>query len=123
MRSRSAPLTALSSLLQRNLVRLRIDPHSIQSAVYPTEPPDPVALAAGVGVGLSSSVIPYVLDQLAMARLPRGTYALFVALLPATATVIGVFVLHQLPSLTDLAGICLVMVGVGLHRPDPARNG
>ena len=29
---------------------------------------DPVALAAGVGVGVVSSVIPYVFDQLAMAR-------------------------------------------------------
>jgi inner membrane transporter RhtA len=84
---------------------------------------DPVALAAGVGVGVSSSVIPYVFDQLAMARLPRATYALFVALLPATATVIGVIVLHQLPSLVDLAGITLVMVGVALHRPDPIDSG
>ena len=79
---------------------------------------DPVALIAGLGVGLSSSVIPYVFDQLAMARLPRATYALFVALLPATATVIGVIVLRQLPSPVELAGIALVMVGVGLHRPD-----
>src|SRR5205823_1792786 len=77
---------------------------------------DPVALAAGVGVGISSSVIPYVFDQLAMARLARATYALFVALLPATATVIGVVVLAQLPSLVDLAGIGLVMAGVALHR-------
>jgi inner membrane transporter RhtA len=77
---------------------------------------DPVALAAGVGVGVSSSVIPYVFDQLAMARLARATYALFVALLPATATAIGVIVLHQLPSLLDLAGIGLVMAGVVLHR-------
>jgi inner membrane transporter RhtA len=51
---------------------------------------DPIALAAGVGVGVSSSVIPYVFDQLAMAKIPRATYALFVALLPATALVIGV---------------------------------
>src|SRR5919106_6179296 len=51
---------------------------------------DPVALAAGVGVGISSSVIPYVCDQLAMARLARATYALLVSLLPATATVIGI---------------------------------
>jgi inner membrane transporter RhtA len=79
---------------------------------------DPVALAAGIGVGLSSSVIPYVFDQLAMARLARATYALFVALLPATATVIGVVVLHQLPSALDLVGIALVMLGVALHRPD-----
>jgi inner membrane transporter RhtA len=80
---------------------------------------DPVSLAAGVGVGVSSSVIPYVFDQLAMARLARATYAVFVALLPATATVIGVVVLRQLPSLVELAGIALVMVGVGRHRPDP----
>lgn len=78
---------------------------------------DPVALAAGIGVGVSSSVIPYVLDQVAMARLARETYALFVALLPATATVVGVVVLYQLPSSADLAGIGLVMTGVALHRP------
>src|SRR5947208_7299213 len=77
---------------------------------------DPVALGAGIGVGVSSSVIPYVFDQLAMARLARATYALFVALLPATATVVGVIVLRQLPTAFDLAGIALVMVGVALHR-------
>ena len=58
-----------------------------------------MALLAGIGVGVSSSVIPYVSDQLAMARLPRATYALMVALLPATATVIGVVVLTQVPEL------------------------
>ena len=73
---------------------------------------DPVAIAAGIAVGVTSSVIPYVFDQLAMARLARATYALFVALLPATATVIGVIVLQQLPSLVDLAGIALVMAGI-----------
>jgi len=83
---------------------------------------DPIALAAGVGVGLSSSVIPYVFDQLAMARLPRATYALFVALLPATATAIGVVVLHQLPSAVDLAGIALVMLGVALHRSEERHD-
>src|SRR5204862_8198375 len=82
---------------------------------------DPVALAAGVGVGVSSSVIPYVFDQLAMRRLPRATYALFVALLPATAAVVGVVVLRQLPSAVDLAGIALVIAGVALHRPAPVR--
>src|SRR6266516_2606333 len=63
---------------------------------------NPVALLAGAGVGISSSVIPYVFDQPAMARLSRATYALFVALLPATAVVVGVVVLHQLPALVDL---------------------
>jgi inner membrane transporter RhtA len=77
---------------------------------------DPIAIAAGIGVGVSSSVIPYVFDQLAMARLARATYALFVALLPATATAIGVIVLHQLPTPVELAGIGAVMAGVALHR-------
>jgi len=79
---------------------------------------NPVLIAAGIGVGVSSSVIPYVLDQLAMAPLPRATYALFVSLLPATATVIGIIVLHQLPSPVDAAGVALVMTGIALHRPE-----
>ena len=77
---------------------------------------DPVALLAGVGVGISSSVIPYIADQLALARLPRATYALLVSLLPATATVIGIVVLSQLPSLAEIAGVALVVAGVALHR-------
>jgi inner membrane transporter RhtA len=77
---------------------------------------DPVAVAAGVGVGISSSVIPYVCDQLAMARMRRATYALLVALLPATATVVGVVVLAQLPSPLEAAGVALVVAGVGVHR-------
>jgi inner membrane transporter RhtA len=80
---------------------------------------DPVAVGAGLGVGISSSVIPYVFDQLAMARLARETYALFVALLPATATLIGGVVLRQLPSAVDLAGIVCVMAGVAIHREKP----
>lgn len=80
---------------------------------------DPVAIAAGVGVGLSSSVIPYVCDQLAMARLPRATYALMVSLLPATATVIGVVVLAQVPSAAETAGVALVVAAVAAHREPP----
>ncbi|HKP89192.1 MAG TPA: EamA family transporter [Thermoleophilaceae bacterium] len=79
---------------------------------------DPAALLAGIGVGVSSSVVPYVFDQLAMAGLSRGTYALMVALLPATATVIGVLVLRQVPSLVEVVGVLLVVAGVALHR-DP----
>jgi inner membrane transporter RhtA len=76
----------------------------------------PLVLLAGIGVGISSSVIPYVADQLALARLARATYALMVALLPATATAIGVIVLTQIPSALELAGIGLVVAGVALHR-------
>jgi inner membrane transporter RhtA len=77
---------------------------------------DPIALAAGLGVGISSSVIPYVSDQLAMRRLARSTYALMVSLLPATATVIGIVVLAQVPSPVEVVGVSLVIAGVALHR-------
>lgn len=77
---------------------------------------DPVALGAGIGVGLASSVIPYVLDQLAMARLSRATYSLMVSLLPATATVIGVVILAQIPSALEVVGVTLVIAAVALHR-------
>ena len=77
----------------------------------------PVLLMAAIGVGICSSVIPYVCDQLAMARLPRASFALMLALLPATATIIGATVLAQIPTLKDLLGIGLVMVGVAVHKP------
>jgi inner membrane transporter RhtA len=77
---------------------------------------DPVAIAAGIGVGLASSVIPYVFDQLAMARLSRAGYSLMVSLLPATATVIGLLVLAQVPTALEVAGVALVVVAMTLRR-------
>ena len=77
---------------------------------------DPALLLAGIGVGIASSVVPYAFDQLAMARLPRATYALMVSILPATATIIGIVVLRQVPSAPELAGVALVVVGVAVHR-------
>ena len=77
-------------------------------------------LLAGIGVGVCSSVIPYICDQLAMSRLPRASFALLLALLPATATVVGAIVLAQIPTARDLFGVFLVMAGVALHRPAPA---
>jgi inner membrane transporter RhtA len=79
---------------------------------------DPILLGAAIGVGISSSVIPYICDQLAMARLPRATFALLLSLLPATASLIGLVVLHQVPSAIEVAGIVLVIAGVALHRAE-----
>jgi inner membrane transporter RhtA len=76
----------------------------------------PDLLLAGIGVGICSSVIPYVLDQLAMSRLPRATFALLLSLLPAFATIIGVLVLGQFPKLTELAGIGMIIGGVAVHQ-------
>jgi inner membrane transporter RhtA len=77
---------------------------------------DPVAIVAGIGVGLASSVIPYALDQLAMARLSRSTYSLMVSLFPALATVIGVVVLRQVPTPVEVVAVALVVTAVAVHR-------
>ena len=83
----------------------------------------PVLLLAGVGVGVCSSVIPYVTDQLAMARLPRATFSLMLALLPVFATVIGAIVLRQVPTVQDVAGITLVVLGVAMHQQERKQRG
>jgi inner membrane transporter RhtA len=77
---------------------------------------DPVALGAGIGVGIASSVIPYICDQLAMTRLSRATYSLMISLLPATATLVGIIVLAQIPSAGELMGVALVVLAVAAHR-------
>jgi len=79
---------------------------------------DPLLLAAAAGVGICSSVIPYVCDQLAMARLSRGTFALMLSLLPATATAIGLLVLDQRPEWLEVLGIALVVLAMGVHRKE-----
>jgi len=76
----------------------------------------PVLLLAGAGVGVCSSVIPYVTDQLAMARLARATFSLMLALLPVFAVAIGAIVLRQPPTVQDIAGIGLVVLGVAIHQ-------
>ena len=83
----------------------------------------PLLLLAGAGVGVCSSVIPYVCDQLAMARLPRATFALLPSLLPASASIIGILVLHQIPAPIEIVGILLVASGVALHRESEVASG
>ena len=76
----------------------------------------PQLVAAGVAVGICSSVIPYVSDQLAMARLPRATFAFLLATLPAWAVLVGIVLLGQIPAPLEVAGVGLVVVGVLVHR-------
>ncbi|WP_245694381.1 EamA family transporter [Streptomyces abyssalis] len=87
----------------------------------------PVLLVSAFGVGICSSVIPYVCDQLAMARLPRATFALMLSLLPATAVAVGFAVLAQTPTWLELAGVALVVAGVAIHQersavPPPSQG-
>lgn len=76
---------------------------------------DPLLLAACLGVGVASSVVPYALEQVAMRRLARARFALLLALLPATATVIGAIVLAQVPGVVESIGITLIVVAASLR--------
>ena len=86
---------------------------------------DPIVFGAGIGVGVSSSVVPYVFDQMAMRELARATYAVFVALLPACAVMIGVVVLAQIPEPIEVLAVSLVITGVLTHQEptSDATNG
>jgi inner membrane transporter RhtA len=75
----------------------------------------PLLLGACLAVGVASSVVPYGLEQVAMQRLPRARFALLLALLPATATVVGALILGQVPGVVESAGIALVVVAASLR--------
>jgi inner membrane transporter RhtA len=63
-------------------------------------------------VGVSSNAVPYAFDQVVLRRVTRRTFALLLALLPMTATVIGALVLRQIPSVAELIGIALVVAAL-----------
>ena len=76
----------------------------------------------GMGVGVLSSVIPYALDQPVLATIGRARFALLLALLPATATVVGAAVLAQYPAPAELAGIALVMLALIVNASSSSRS-
>jgi len=65
-------------------------------------------------VAVASTLVPYTLEQLAMRRMSRPRFAVMLALLPATATLMGLVVLGQLPSAADATGIALVIGAITL---------
>ena len=79
---------------------------------------DPAVLGLGLGVGVLSSVVPYVLDQVVLRRVGTARFAVLLALLPATATVVGLVLLAQLPGPAEAAGIAAVVAAVALRSRD-----
>ncbi len=73
---------------------------------------DPRVWLYGAGIGLLSSAIPYALDQPVLATVGPARFALLLALLPATAAVVGAVALAQRPTGIEGAGILLVMAAL-----------
>jgi inner membrane transporter RhtA len=88
-------------------------PALVPSAVPAFE--SPALLAACLGVGVLASVVPYGLEQIAMRRLPRARFALLLALLPATAAIVGAVILGQVPGALETAGIALIVAAASLR--------
>ncbi|HWK92423.1 MAG TPA: EamA family transporter [Luteimicrobium sp.] len=77
-----------------------------------------------VVVALLSSVVPYVLEQVVLRRVGAATFSVLMALLPATAAVVGALGLRQVPSAGELAGLAcvtgaLLMTGQLRRRTPP----
>ncbi|WP_020657978.1 EamA family transporter [Amycolatopsis benzoatilytica] len=75
----------------------------------------PRMLVLGIGVGVLSTVVPYGLDQVVLRRLGRARFAVLLALLPVTASVVGFVVLAQVPGVVESLGTVAVIAGVALR--------
>lgn len=78
----------------------------------------PWILATCFLVGVLSNAIGYGIDQFTLRRIPVRRFSLLLALLPVTATIFGLVFLDQVPSITDLIGISLVLAGVVVQQRD-----
>ncbi len=74
----------------------------------------PRHLLAVIGIAVFSSVIPYAIEQLILRRVTAARFAILLALLPVTATIIGAIALHQIPGLLDVGGIVAICVAIVL---------
>ncbi|MGH3908932.1 MAG: EamA family transporter [Pseudonocardiaceae bacterium] len=78
--------------------------------------------ALAVGVGVLSTVLPYALDQVVLRRIGRARFAVLLALLPATASVVGFLVLDQVPRPLEAVGVVAVVSAVALRSGRPAAG-
>ena len=95
---------------------------AMQAAVDVSVLAEPRTWLWGAGIGLLSSAIPYALDQPVLATIGRARFALLLALLPATAAVVGAVALAQRPTVAEVAGIGAVMAALAVSAR-AARGG
>ncbi len=77
----------------------------------------PQILLLGVGIAVLLPVVPFALELLALRRLTTSAFGTLMSLEPALAMTVGFVVLHQVPALAGLIGICFVVAaGIGAAR-------
>ena len=70
----------------------------------------PGILAAGLAIGLLSSVIPYSLELEALRRVPARVFGIWMSLEPAVAALVGLIMLGETLAVTEWAAIVCVMI-------------
>lgn len=70
----------------------------------------PAALLAALGLALLLPVLPFALEMLALRHMKPTAFGTLMALEPAIGVVLGVLVLHQVPSAVQAVGIVLVVL-------------
>lgn len=84
----------------------------------------PSVLAAGLGIGLLSSVIPYRVEMEALRRLPARLFGICMSLEPAVAALVGVVLLRQALSAAQWLAIgCVVAATAGAALSTSASVG
>jgi inner membrane transporter RhtA len=74
----------------------------------------PAVLAAGLTIGLLSSVIPYRFELEALRRIPARVFGIWMSLEPAVAAVVGVVMLSQALSVAQWLAIgCVIVASAG----------
>ena len=69
-------------------------------------------------VGLLSNAIGYGIDQSTLRRIPIRRFSVMLALLPVCAAIFGFAFLNQSPSVLDMLGMALVLIGVAVQERD-----
>jgi inner membrane transporter RhtA len=91
----------------------------------------PEILLIGIGLAILLPVVPFALELLALRRLTTAAFGTLMALEPGFAMIVGLIVLHQVPGVAGVVGICFVVAaGIGAARsgartppPVPAEVG
>jgi inner membrane transporter RhtA len=87
----------------------------------------PGILAAAAGLAILLPVVPFAFEMLALRRMTPTAFGTMMALEPALGVLLGLLVLHQQPSATQLVGILLVVLAGaaaqrGGRRRSPEQN-
>jgi inner membrane transporter RhtA len=67
-------------------------------------------LAAAAGLAILLPVLPFAFEMLALRQMTHTAFGTLMALEPAIGVLLGLLVLHQNPSVTQIAGILLVVL-------------